>query len=65
LGETDIVKAISAAGDFTDFANKRKVRLTTADGHTKIINVRKAIEDPQYDVPVYPGDKIFVPRRFF
>jgi protein involved in polysaccharide export with SLBB domain len=65
LGETDIVKAISAASDFTDFANKRKVRLISADGHTKIVNVRKAIEDPQYHVPVFPGDKIIVPRRFF
>ena len=65
LGETDIIKAISAALDFTDFANKKKVRLTRANGHTQIINVKKVLDDPQLDVPVYPGDKIYVPRRIF
>jgi len=64
LGETDIIKAISAAGDFTDFANKKKVRLTH-NGHTRVINVLDAIEDTQFHVSVYPGDKIVVPRRFF
>ncbi len=65
LGKTDIIKAISAAGDFTDFANKKRVRLTRSDGHTEIVNVLHAIDDPQYDVPIYPGDKIVVKRRLF
>jgi polysaccharide export outer membrane protein len=62
LGETDIIKAISSAGDFTDFANKRKVQLIHSDNKTEVIDVKKAIKDSQYDVPVYPGDKIVVPR---
>jgi polysaccharide export outer membrane protein len=65
LGQTDIVKAIQAAGDFTEFANKKKVLLTRANGHQEKINVPKAIDDPRSDVPVYPGDKIYVPRRLF
>jgi protein involved in polysaccharide export with SLBB domain len=65
LGETDIIKAISAALDFTDFGNKHKVRLTRANGQTQVINVQRILDDPQYDVPVYPGDKIYVPRRLF
>jgi polysaccharide biosynthesis/export protein len=64
LGETDIIKAISAAGDFTDFASKRSVRVTRADGRTEIVNVLRAIDDPQYDVPIYPGDKIVIKRRW-
>jgi polysaccharide export outer membrane protein len=64
LGETDIIKAIQAAGDFTDYAKKTKVRLTRG-GHSEIINCNKAISDPRYHVPVYPGDKIFVPIRVF
>ena len=28
-------------------------------------NVFKAIEEPDQNVPVYPGDEITVPRRFF
>lgn len=63
-GEMTIVKAISMAGGFTDFARRSKVVLTRG-GHTEIINVQKAINDPRYDVPVYPGDKIYVKRRPF
>jgi polysaccharide export outer membrane protein len=64
LGDTDIVKAIQAAGDFTDFAKKTKVSLTRG-GRTEIINCKKAIANPQYNVPVYPGDKIVVPRSIW
>lgn len=64
LGETDIIKAISSAGGFTDFANKKKIRLTRGN-KTQIVNYNDAVEDPQKDVPVYPGDKIVVPRRLF
>jgi protein involved in polysaccharide export with SLBB domain len=63
-GDMTVVKAISVAGGFTDFAKKTKVRLTRG-GHSEIINVEKAIRDPRYDVPVFPGDKIYVPRRLF
>ncbi len=61
-GDMTLVKAITAAGGFTDFAKQTKVRLTRGN-HTQIINVKKAISDPKYDVPVFPGDKIHVPRR--
>jgi polysaccharide export outer membrane protein len=63
-GQMTVVKAITAAGGFTDFARKSKVRLTRGS-HTEVINVDKAISDPKYDVPVLPGDKIHVPRRPF
>jgi polysaccharide export outer membrane protein len=61
-GDMTVVKAIAVAGGFTDFAKKNKVRLTRG-GQSIIINVPKAIEDPAYDVPVFPGDRIYVPRR--
>jgi polysaccharide export outer membrane protein len=64
-GQMDIVKAIQSAGDFTEYASKKKVLLTRANGHQERVNVLKAIEDPRFDVPVYPGDKIYVPRRLF
>ena len=66
LGETDIIKAISSAGDFTDFANRRKVRLfRSGKKEPEIIDVIKAIEDPDKDVRVFPNDKIVIPRRLF
>ena len=61
-GQMTIVGAITAAGGFTDFAKQTKVRLTRGN-HTQTINVKKARTDPRYDVPVYPGDHIYVPRR--
>jgi polysaccharide export outer membrane protein len=58
-----VVKAVTVAGGFTDFAKKNKVQITHA-GHIRTVNVPKAIDNPSLDVPVYPGDKIFVPRRW-
>jgi polysaccharide export outer membrane protein len=62
-GKTTVLKAIASAGDFTDFAQKKKVRLTRTDGTSLIINCIKALSDPTLDVEVYPNDKIHVPRR--
>jgi protein involved in polysaccharide export with SLBB domain len=64
LGETDIIKAIQASGDFTDFAKKTKVHLIR-NGRTQIINCVKAVDHPEYDVLIYPMDKIVVPRRLW
>jgi protein involved in polysaccharide export with SLBB domain len=65
LGRVTVVKAIQSAGDFTDFAKKTKVKLTRADGKQITVNCTKALEDPKYDVEVFPGDTIHVPRRYF
>jgi len=65
LGETTVTKAIQSAGDFTDFANKSKVWLTRASGKRIKVNCNKALKDPSQDLPVYPGDQIQVPRRFW
>lgn len=61
-GDMTVVKAISMAGGMTDFAKKTKVRLTRGN-QSQIIDVSRAIKDPSYDVSVFPGDRIFVPRR--
>jgi polysaccharide export outer membrane protein len=65
IGETDIIKAIAAAGDLNEFANQRKIQLTRTDGQKKVIDYRKALRDPRYNVPVNPGDRIHVPRSLF
>jgi polysaccharide biosynthesis/export protein len=62
-GDMTVVKAIAVAGGFTDFAAKTRVQLTHG-GKTQKINVEKAIKDPRYDLPVFPGDRINVPRRW-
>ncbi len=60
-----VLKAIASAGGFTDFANKKKVKLTRVDGRTQIVNCPKALDNPALDPEVYPGDKIHVPRRLW
>jgi len=65
LGETTVTKAIQAAGDFTEYALKRSIRVTRADGTTIKVNFGKLLDDPRLDPPIYPGDKIHVPRRIF
>jgi len=65
LGPTSVLKAIATAGDFTDFANRKRVVLTRADGTRIIVDCAKAARDSTYDLPVFPGDKIEVPMRGF
>ena len=60
-----VLKALASASGFTDYANKKKVKLTRADGRTQIINCAKARDNPILDLEVYPGDKLYVPRRFW
>jgi polysaccharide biosynthesis/export protein len=65
VGETTVTKAITSAGDFTDFANHKKVWLIRANGQRVKINCDKALEDPSQDLPVYPGDQVEVERRIW
>jgi len=58
-----VSKAIATAGGFTDFANKRRVKLIRADGRKQTVNCNKVIEHPELDPLVFPDDKIHVPRR--
>ncbi len=64
-GETTVTKAIQSAGDFTDFANRKRVKLIHHNSDVIIVNCDKALQDPTLDPPVYPGDQIQVPRRIF
>jgi polysaccharide export outer membrane protein len=64
-GETTVTRAIATAGDFTDYANKRKVKLTRVDGKILKVDCIKAQDDPRLDLPVFPGDQIQVMRRLW
>jgi polysaccharide export outer membrane protein len=65
ISRITVLKAIASAGGFTDFAWKTKVQLTRADGRKTTINSNKALANSKLDLEVYPGDKIWVPRRWF
>jgi protein involved in polysaccharide export with SLBB domain len=59
-----LLKAIASAGDFNDFANRKKVTITRVDGRQFTVNCVKAQGDPKLDLPIYPGDTINVPRTW-
>ncbi len=64
-GQLTVLKTIDMAGGFTEFANKRKVKIIR-NGRTILVNCKKALEDPgKYDVAVFPGDTINVPESPF
>ncbi len=64
-------KAILRAGGFTSFANEKKVKVTRTTGSgdddkkTFIVDVAAVLEGGQVqdDLPLLPGDLIFVPER--
>lgn len=64
-GELTVTQAIQSAGDFTDFANRKKVIVIRANGNRVPVDCIKALRDPSLDPKVLPGDKITVPRRWW
>lgn len=62
-GQMTVTKALAVAGGVTDFAKRTKVQLTRVNGQRITVNYDKALRKPELDPPVYPGDRIYVPRR--
>jgi polysaccharide biosynthesis/export protein VpsN len=60
-----VSKAITSAGDFTDFADRTDVVLTRADGRRFELNLKRVLAGRDPDPPVFPGDQIEVGRRIF
>ena len=64
-----VLKAISLAGGFTQFANRKQVDILRAGSRgvqEKVTVNLKAIEEgKKEDLPIHPDDTIIVPRRIF
>jgi len=60
-----VSKAISRAGGFGDFANKRKVKLTRKNGESFTVDCKAIIEQGRTDADIVlqPDDQINVPQR--
>ena len=65
LSRITVTKAIAAAGGFNEYAAKHRVRLTRLDGTIFIVDCVGALDHPELDLEVFPGDKIDVPKRSF
>jgi len=63
-GPITLMGAIDAAVGFTPFANKRNVQITRVNGAIEHVDCKKLLKHPERDVPIYPGDKIQVNKRF-
>jgi protein involved in polysaccharide export with SLBB domain len=63
ISRVTVLKAIASAGGFTDFANRKKLKLTRVTGRAFIIHCNKAIDDSKLDMEVFPGDRIYVQRK--
>jgi protein involved in polysaccharide export with SLBB domain len=64
-GEMTVLRAISVAGGFTEFANKRNVTLIRPGGKKITVDCKRAEQDPRHDVPIFPGDSVLVKRKFW
>lgn len=64
VGPVTVTKAITSAGDFTDFANHKRVYLIR-DGKRYRLNCDKILSGDAPDPEVFPGDQIEVGRRIF
>lgn len=63
IGSMTVLDGIASARGLNNFANKKRIRVTRADGTSVRFNYNKAQEDPSLDPPLYPGDIINAPRR--
>ena len=59
-----MVSLINSCGGFTEFANRRSVRVIRGKQEFYVDCV-KAEAVPGNDPPVYPGDQVYVPRTVF
>jgi protein involved in polysaccharide export with SLBB domain len=59
-----LMKAINTAGGFTDYANHTKVEITRGKSK-QVFDCDDLRKHPSKDVPIQPGDTIYVPRSIF
>lgn len=61
-GPITVTQVIASAGGFTDFADRRHVRVVRTNGKIDVVDCKKALKNPKLDLEVFPGDKVHVPR---
>jgi len=64
-GTITVTKAITSAGDFTDFAKHSDITLIRANGKRYKLDYDAILSGKNPDPAVYPSDQIIVGRRIF
>lgn len=62
--DVTLLKAINTAGGFTDYANRRKVEIARGKGK-QTFDSEDIRQHPDKDIPIQPGDSIYVSRSIF
>lgn len=62
--DSTLMSTINSCGGFTEYANRRAVRIIRGQQVIQVDCVAAA-KTPGADPPVYPGDQIYVPRTIF
>lgn len=63
-GTMTVLDGIAAARGLSNYAAKRRIRVTRkTDGTVLEFDYNKARDNPNHDIPLYPEDRIYVPRR--
>jgi protein involved in polysaccharide export with SLBB domain len=62
--DATVMSSINLCGGFTDFADRRHVRVVRG-GQVFYVDCVRAVATPGADPPVYPADQIYVPRTPF
>ena len=65
LGHMTLIRAIQSAGDFTDYADKKRIQLTRMSGEKSEHNWKTILKKPNLDPEIFPGDVIHVPQRIW
>lgn len=61
-GGMTVLKAVNRAGGFTEYADRKKVRITRVNGQQITVDCKAALKKPELDLPLYPGDRVDVLR---
>ena len=64
-GDITVSKAITSAGDLTDFADRSNVVLIRTNGDRFELNLNRILAGKDPDPPIFPGDQLKIGRRFF
>jgi protein involved in polysaccharide export with SLBB domain len=62
--DSTLMSTISSCGGFTEYADRRHVRILRGQ-QVMYVDAVAAAQNPGADPAVYPGDQIYVPRTIF
>ena len=65
VGKMRVSEAIAEARGLNNFADRKRITVTRANGKRLVYNSLKAKENADYDLFLYPGDIVNVPKSFW